>query len=398
MIVQHNISAMNANRNLGVTTGQLAKSTEKLSSGYRINRAGDDAAGLAISEKMRGQIRGLGQASTNSEDGISLIQTAEGALQETQSIIQRMRELSVQAANDSNTDDDRAQIQSEVTQLTQEVDRIATTSEFNTKKLLDGSVKGVTTKEVGKAGGEATFTNGKASLLALSAKGADLANKTDVVRLVAKSDITQTSALAGGFDTTALNGSTATVASSGTSDATVSLNGVTFKISGALNIKAGDVITLSTTKAVAAAQEEVGKEALRFQVGANFGQEVTLGVGSMKATDLDIVRTDAGHEGEALDVTSQKKASLAIKAFDNALQNVSKERAKLGAVQNRLEHTIANLDTSEENVQAAEARIRDVDMADEMTKYSKSNILMQAGQSMLAQANQANQGALSLLG
>lgn len=387
MIVQHNISAMNANRNLGVTTGQLSKSTEKLSSGYRINRAGDDAAGLAISEKMRGQIRGLGQASTNSEDGISLIQTAEGALQETQSIIQRMRELSVQAANDSNTDDDRAQIQSEVTQLTQEVDRIATTSEFNTKKLLDGSVKGVTTKEVGKAGGEATFTNGKASLLALSAKGADLADKTDVVRLVAKADITQTSALANGFDTTALHGSTAGVASLGTSDAEITLNGVKFKISGALNIKAGDVITLSTTKAVDAAEESVGKEALRFQVGANFGQEVTLGIGSMKATDLDIVRTDTGHEGEALDVTSQKKASLAIKAFDNALQSVSKERAKLGAVQNRLEHTIANLDTSEENVQAAEARIRDVDMADEMTKYSKSNILMQAGQSMLAQAD-----------
>lgn len=385
MIVQHNISAMNANRNLGVTTGQLSKSTEKLSSGYRINRAGDDAAGLAISEKMRGQIRGLGQASTNSEDGISLIQTAEGALQETQSIIQRMRELSVQAANDSNTDDDRAQIQSEVTQLTQEVDRIATTSEFNTKKLLDGSVKGVTTKEVGKAGGEATFTNGKASLLALSAKGADKADKTDVVRLVAKIDITQTSAVAiGSFDSTALNGSNASVATLGTSDATITLNGVNFKISGALNIKAGDVITLSTTKAVAAAQEEVGKESLRFQVGANFGQEVTLGIGSMKATDLDIVRTDTGHEGEALDVTSQKKASLAIKAFDNALQKVSGERSKLGAVQNRLEHTIANLDTSEENVQAAEARIRDVDMADEMTKYSKSNILMQAGQSMLA--------------
>jgi len=399
MVVQHNMSAMNANRNLGVTTGQLSKSTEKLSSGYSINRAGDNAAGLAISEKMRGQIRGLNQASTNSEDGISLIQTAEGALQETQSIVQRMRELAVQASNDSNTDDDRNQIQSEVNQLTQEVDRIATTSEFNTKKLLDGSVKGVTTSQVGKAGAEATFANGKATLVALSAKAADAANATDVVRLVAKVDI---SASGGNFnttnfDTTTLNGSTVSM-SFGASGSTVTLNNVNFKISGSTNIKAGDVITLSTTKAVASAAETTGKEALRFQVGANFGQEVSLGIGSMKAADLDIVRTDTGHVGEALDVSSQKKASLAVKAFDNALQKVSTERSKLGAVQNRLEHTIANLDTSSENVQAAESRIRDVDMAEEMTKYSKSNILMQAGQSMLAQANQSNQGALSLLG
>lgn len=398
MVVQHNMSAMNANRNLGVTTGQLAKSTEKLSSGYSINRAGDNAAGLAISEKMRGQIRGLNQASTNSEDGISLIQTAEGALQETQSIVQRMRELAVQASNDSNTDDDRNQIQSEVSQLTQEVDRIATTSEFNTKKLLDGSVKGVTTKQVGKAGAEATFANGKAALAALSAKAADAATATDVVRLVAKADVSSSGGnFAANFDTTSLNGSTVSLTYVA-SASTLELNGVTFKISGATNIKAGDVITLSTTKAVSAAEEETGKEALRFQVGANFGQEVSLGIGSMKATDLDIVRTDTGHIGEALDVSSQKKASLAVKAYDNALQKVSTERSKLGAVQNRLEHTIANLDTSSENVQAAESRIRDVDMAEEMTKYSKSNILMQAGQSMLAQANQSNQGALSLLG
>lgn len=399
MVVQHNMSAMNANRNLGVTTGQLAKSTEKLSSGYSINRAGDNAAGLAISEKMRGQIRGLNQASTNSEDGISLIQTAEGALQETQSIVQRMRELAVQASNDSNTDDDRNQIQSEVNQLTQEVDRIATTSEFNTKKLLDGSVKGVTTSQVGKAGAEATFANGKATLVALSAKAADAATATDVVRLVAKVDISASGGnfATSNFDTTTLNGSTVSM-TFGASGSTVTLNGVDFKISGSTNIKAGDVITLSTTKAVASAAETTGKEALRFQVGANFGQEVSLGIGSMKAADLDIVRTDTGHVGEALDVSSQKKASLAVKAFDNALQKVSTERSKLGAVQNRLEHTIANLDTSSENVQAAESRIRDVDMAEEMTKYSKSNILMQAGQSMLAQANQSNQGALSLLG
>lgn len=393
MIVQHNISAMNANRNLGVTSNKLAKSTEKLSSGYRINRAGDDAAGLAISEKMRGQIRGLGQASTNAEDSISLIQTAEGALQETQSIIQRMRELSVQAANDTNTDDDRQQIQAEIDQLTQEVDRIATTSEFNTKKLLDGSLKGATSKKDGAGSGEATFTNGKATLVALTAGAAKAATATDVIRLEAKTDITVAANFAGGFSTISINGNSASLSLSGT-DGIINFNGVNFKISGIVNIKAGDVITLSTTAAVASAPEQPGKEGLRFQVGANAAQEVTLNISSMKTSELNVVQATTG---EALDVTTQKKASLAIKAFDNALQSVSSERAKLGAVQNRLEHSIANLDTTEENLQAAESRIRDVNMADEMAEYSKSNILMQAGQSMLAQANQSTQGVLSLL-
>lgn len=394
MIVQHNISAMNANRNLGATSNKLSKSTEKLSSGYRINRAGDDAAGLAISEKMRGQIRGLSQASTNAEDSISLIQTAEGALQESQSIIQRMRELSVQASNDTNTNDDREQIQAEIDQLTQEVDRIATTSEFNTKKLLDGSLVGATAKKDGAASGEATFTNGKASLVALTAGAASAATATDVIRLEAKTDITTTSAFAtSGFSTISINGTSATLNLSG-SDGIINFNGVNFKISGITNIKAGDVITLSTTKAVSASPEQVGKEGLRFQVGANAAQEVTLNIGNMKASELNIVQDTTG---DALDVSSQKKASLAIKAFDNALQKVSSERAKLGAVQNRLEHSIANLDTTGENLQAAESRIRDVNMADEMAEYSKSNILMQAGQSMLAQANQSTQGVLSLL-
>lgn len=404
MIVQHNMSAMNANRNLGVTAGQLSKSTEKLSSGYRINRAGDDAAGLAISEKMRGQIRGLDQASTNSEDGISLIQTAEGALQESQNIVQRMRELAVQATNDTNTEDDRQQIQSEIDQLTQEVDRIANTSEFNTKKLLDGSIKGTVQKEDGKATGQATFANGKAALGTLTTGVGKGATKTDVIRIEVIKDISNTFAAgATHYKVTSLNGTTLTNISftdgdsaTGVKDGKLTVNGVEFKISGSSNMRAGDVITLSTTEKVANQEAEVaGKEALRFQVGANFGQEVSLSIKSMKAKDLDIVNEKSG---EALDVTNQKTASLAITAYDNALQKVSTERSKLGAIQNRLEHTISNLDTSAENLQAAESRIRDVNMATEMTKYSKSNILMQAGQSMLAQANQSTQGVLSLLG
>jgi flagellin len=441
MVVQHNISAMNANRNLGISTGALAKSTEKLSSGYRINRAGDDAAGLAISEKMRGQIRGLDQASKNSEDGISLVQTAEGALQETQSILQRMRELAVQASNDTNTDDDRTQLQNEIDQLTNEVDRIATTSEFNTKKLLDGSQAGSSTYHAGSAGVEGSFTNGYVKINQVDTSVANTVNRDDVIRISFRKDLVSVTA-----DTTlnlaevsnpstqpaatdegtyqSLNGSAISITISTGGNALVTISSaaysntaaligstaatnITFMISGATNIKADDVITISLTKMTATGAAESGNESMRLQVGANAGQEMDLSIASMKAKDLGIVKTsttldidgNAGANiGKALDVTSQAKASLAIEAYDGAIQRVSTQRAKLGAVQNRLEHTINNLDTSAENLQAAESAIRDVDMAEEMTNYSKNNILMQAGQSMLAQANQSTQGALSLLG
>ena len=423
MVVQHNMSAMNANRQLGISASNLSKSTEKLSSGYKINRAGDDAAGLAISEKMRGQIRGLDQASSNSEDGISLIQTAEGALQESQNIIQRMRELAVQAASDTNTDDDREQIQSEITQLTQEVDRIANTTEFNTKKLLDGSVAGATSFNSGKASAEGTFTNGTVSIKFDSA-GATSAYATSVDNVIritfdgwdndtikaSIDSLNKTTADGANIETTVTNdGKTVTITnaaygndddelkklSSGDLDATGS---ITFTIENSSNIKAGDVVVINLQKATATEQASTGKEALKIQVGANAAQEIDVSIASMKAKDLGITQTEAGKDGEALDVTSQKRASMAIEAYDNALQKVSNERAKLGAKQNRLEHTINNLDTSAENLQSAESRIRDVDMADEMTVYSKYNILQQAGQSMLAQANQSTQGVLSLLG
>jgi flagellin len=272
MIVQHNMASANTNRQLGITSGNIAKSTEKLSSGYKINRAGDNAAGLTISEKMRGQIRGLEQASTNAQDGISLIQTAEGALNETQSILQRMRELTVQASNDTNVTADREAITEELNALTEEVTRIADQTEFNTMKLIDG-----------------TFSAGK-----------DL------------------------------------------------------------------------------------------QIGANSGQNINFKIARMTASALEV-------EHVASAVASYGSSTAAVTVVQDALDTVSTQRSALGALQNRLEHTIANADNTAENLQAAESRIRDVDMAQEMVKYSKDGILQQAAQSMLAQANQSTQGVLSLL-
>jgi len=270
MVVQHNLSAMNTNRQMGVVSSSLQKSTEKLSSGYKINRAGDDAAGLSISEKMRSQIRGLNKASSNAQDGISLIQVAEGALNETHSILQRMNELATQAANDTNTSVDRTAIKNEMDQLTSEINRIQSTTQFNTMNLLDGS-----------------FTS------------------------------------------------------------------------------------------------------KNLQVGALSGQTIKISVTKMSASNIGV---------SGLAVSSNVKAGEAMRKIQLAIQSVSSQRSKLGAIQNRLEHTINNLNTTSENTSAAESRIRDTDMASEMVEYSKNNILQQAGQSMLAQANQANQGVLSLLG
>ncbi len=269
MVVQHNLSAMNTNRQMGMVTGALQKSTEKLSSGYKINRAADDAAGLSISEKMRAQIRGLDKASDNAQDGISLIQVAEGALNETHSILQRMNELATQAANDTNTDTDRGAIGAEMTQLKDEIDRIQSTTQFNTQNLLDGN-----------------FT---------------------------------------------------------------------------------------------------GKN---LQIGSLSGQTIAISISQMDAASLGV---------DGLDVTSNSAAGAAMSKIQAAIDTVSTQRSDLGALQNRLEHTINNLDTTSENTSAAESRIRDTDMADEMVQYSKNNILAQAGQSMLAQANQQTQGVLSLL-
>lgn len=280
MIINHNLMANNALRNININSNNASKAMEKLSSGLRINRAGDDAAGLAISEKMRGQINGLNQASTNAQDGVSLIQTAEGALNETTAILQRMRTLATQAANDTNASTDRGQIGKEIVQLQDEITRISTDTEFNTKKLLNGD-----------------FASGGANLT--------------------------------------------------------------------------------------------------FQIGANEKQFITLHIGKM---DAETLKVDAANVH--IDGTSTQTATLIsgmITTINNAINAVSTERANLGAHQNRLEHTINNLGVASENLTTAESRIRDVDMASEMSEYSKENILSQAAQAMLAQANQQPQQVLQLL-
>lgn len=391
MIINHNMMAINTHRQMGSIQGSQAKSTEKLSSGLRINRAGDDAAGLAISEKMRGQIRGLDQASRNAQDTISLIQTAEGALNETHSILQRMRELSVQSANDTNTQTERDAIQGEVSQLTEEINRIATTTEFNTKKLLNGDLKGLADAVDGKIDKEGTFKNGTVALGAITGNVSALA-LTDVVQITVKSESGAGAFTEHSFDFSSTLGAgiTVTVTSAGITISDGSA-GVMLAVTNDDDISAGDTITLAVSKTVAA-QTDASKQVVA-QIGANSGQTMGIGIDDMRSTALGVSKSD----GTALSVDTQAKAAGAIKLINNALESVSTSRADLGAYQNRLEHTIANLDTSAENLQASESRIRDVDMAKEMMNFTKQNILSQAAQSMLAQANQAPQGVLSLL-
>ena len=549
MVVQHNMSAANANRMMNVTTSSLSKSTEKLSSGYKINRAADDAAGLSISEKMRGQIRGLSKASSNAQDGISLIQTAEGALNESHSILQRMRELSVQAANGTETDDDREAVNNEIKQLQDELTRISDTTEFNTMKLLDGSQAGpkgvsstgnVTTgASIAKLkGATATITAGDASgatvtfgkeymnidgaVIAVdfsklseddknalkvkwadntsstvSKKAAEIFEKTinnaiDESGLSVEHVSVSASGTTGFKITSGSTGIDSVIKTDdanhmyGTSDANgvfaktfdtatkdleaagttkyngeaiaadkafyVEINGQKLVAKSAAVNNSDDMSTVAknlqdqinaaiadyNTNTVAARDEDDkskdvvvsvtkdgrlsitsesgsvslsdfgGEEVVKnlgldaastktaanggitLQIGANEGQTMNFGIDNMSAESLGV---GAGK----IDLSTQTKASTATTTIDAAIKKVSAQRSQLGAVQNRLEHTINNLDTAAENTQTAESRIRDTDMAKEMVEYSKNNILMQAGQSMLAQANQSNQGVLSLL-
>ena len=340
MIVQHNMSAANTNRQLGITNGNLSKSTEKLSSGYRINRAGDDAAGLSISEKMRGQIRGLEQGSTNAQDGISLIQTAEGALNEVHSVLQRMRELAVQGSNDTNVTEDRTSIYEEMEQLAKEINRIGCTTEFNTMKLFASAemIEGMQGDL-----GELEYNTDKASEKFESM--ISLANLDDEV-----------------------NANLQVGANSAQS--------IKFRMG-----------TLDTSK-------------LNYP-GAEDGEEVNLASfsdGVIEGGTLYNIKEklDAGVDSSSFEDV-HKAFTAAVTDIDIATSFVSKSRSYLGAIQNRLEHTIANADNTAENLQASESRIRDVNMAEEMVQYSKSSILQQAGQSMLAQANQSTQGVLTLL-
>ena len=528
MVVQHNLQAMNANRMLNITTGSQSKSAEKLSSGYRINRAADDAAGLTISEKMRKQIRGLDQASSNAEDGVSAVQTAEGALTEVHSMLQRMNELAVQASNGTNSEDDRKAIQDEIDQLTTEIDRVAETTKFNETYLLKGDTDGATTTktinahDAGLKGtltdvgtGTATFTaetindgdkvtvGGKeyivsanaqqGSAVAVTFTGADSYSDFGVV-VGGTTQTTAATATMGGSNTgaTAVSGTytgtlsgtftydgtkwsdgngnnitdltalgltlTGTAANNDTitlSAATTTTTGGTYKaftsekemlaaINAGKDIKKGDTTTAATDgadftslngadsdgkitttdlyKLMAKELEDassIGTDT-KASVTNNGDGTFTITEGSVQTkdklsfnlhvgadadmtnkinVDVDAMSAAAlGVKGINVSDDSGKSATYAVDAIADALSKVSSQRSALGAIQNRLEHTIDNLDNVVENTTSAESRIRDVDMAEEMVEYSKNNILAQAGQSMLAQANQATQGVLSLLG
>ena len=493
MVVQHNLQAMNANRMLNITTGTQSKSAEKLSSGYRINRAADDAAGLSISEKMRKQIRGLDQASTNAEDGVSAVQTAEGALTEVHSMLQRMNELAVQASNGTNSQTDRDAIQSEIDQLTTEIDRVAETTKFNESYLLKGDANGATKKmylEAHDAGLKGKLTDngdGTATFVMDALKAGDsvtIAGKSytiggtadDVDKLLTDNQITDTATkkvTVNGteytyYGETAATGTAGKINKGWYAKAPVAPTDPGKEVSGdyadlaAIKALAGATITAGTTsitlmtdavggaadgvddndssviskaKAYLLASEEllkanqIGDTEGNAAVNNTAGNAITLanGDGTFK---INLAQTEVAeklnfnlHVGSDADMTNKINvnietmnssylgikglnvsddtgvgATYAVDAIADALQKVSDKRSTLGAVQNRLEHTIANLDNVVENTTSAESRIRDVDMAEEMVEYSKNNILAQAGQSMLAQANQATQGVLSLLG
>ena len=387
MIINHNMNALNAHRNMGINNTAAGKSMEKLSSGLRINRAGDDAAGLAISEKMRGQIRGLTQASRNSADGISMIQTAEGALNETTNILQRMRELAVQASNDTNTTSDREEIQKEINALTEEVDRIANNTEFNTQKLLNGSKSGeegdLVREKVDEKKGvfEVTFAQDidNGDKINIDGKQITIKDKTKVADELAK-------ALDGkyevNYDTNTKKLTLTQEKGLDKEEMKVKLNGDETKVG--VNVK---------TKGVTARAEELSEGKVSVQVGANASQSMSIEIGDMRAQALKIVND----KGRGLSVETAQSANEAITAFDAALNAVSSQRANLGAVQNRLEYTISNLDNTAENLTSAESTLRDVDMAKEMMEYSKNNILNQAAQAMISQANQQPQNVLQLL-
>ncbi|EST55409.1 flagellin [Brevibacillus panacihumi W25] len=380
MRINHNIAALNTHRALSANTANSSKSLEKLSSGLRINRAGDDAAGLAISEKMRGQIRGLDMAQKNSQDGISLIQTAEGALTETHSILQRMRELAVQSSNDTNTDADRAELQKEIDQLIEEVDRIASTTEFNTQKLLNGDKSGI---------------NATTGSVKINEKTSDVFASVDFASSSASVDnnsynVRITSATTGGDYVVAWTdqkGQSGTVTVTGGAAGAITIggaDGVELTLNALSTLSIGKEATITARADV----NDIEDSSLTYQIGANSSQTMRVSIEDMSASALHI---------DGLKVDSASAAEASISAINKAIEDVSTQRAKLGAFQNRLEHTINNLGAASENLSAAESRIRDVDMAKEMMDFTKNNILTQAAQAMLAQANQQPQGVLQLL-
>ena len=413
MIINHNMGALNANRQMGINQANANKSMEKLSSGLKINRAGDDAAGLAISEKMRGQIRGLDQASANAQDGISLIQTAEGALSETHSILQRMRELSVQSSTDTNVEADRKAIQDEMNQLNQEIDRIANDTEFNTKKLLNGSLSA--NFQIGANENQTlslSINSMNSSSLGLNSKvtiekvSTTLNNKlNDGIYTVSGTDL-----LDSNKNVVAKIADKEATLSDGTTKITFTQNAIVdgsqIKISGegtkaelSLVLKPGQVNDKLSAGEYTISGTDVYKDDKKIGTLDAGGVKLTLN----DKTDIELntvfgaTKAVTSFTIAGADVSTSDIAQGTIKAINEAIETVSTERSKLGAFQNRLEHTIANLGTSSENLTSAESRIRDVNMAKEMSTFSKNNILSQAAQAMLAQANNQPQQVLQLL-
>lgn len=417
MIINHNMNALNAHRNMATNTSAAGKSMEKLSSGLRINRAGDDAAGLAISEKMRGQISGLEQASRNASDGISLIQTAEGALNETHNILQRMRELAVQGANDTNTSDDRVAIEEEMSQLTEEISRISETTEFNGQSLLQGTfsgsfqigansnqtiglqIGGTSANDLGLTGGVKLDHKPDPSASKLSEgnytikdAGGDLhlvdANNK-VVGKIDQGNIEQGKVtLADGTDLQLGHkvtvGATVKFDSKGSQVTLAKGTGSTYLAAGNYTVSGKNL--LNGDKLVGQIDND--------KIKLSNGKDVLLSDLNLKNADVAPGKT---FTITGVDISTSDNASGAITTIDNAINSISKTRSQLGAVQNRLEHTTANLDNTKENLTSAESRVRDVDMAKEMMTFSSKNILQQAAQSMIAQANQQPQNVLSLL-
>jgi len=398
MVVQHNLQAMNSNRMLGLTTSMQGKSTEKLSSGYKINRAADDAAGLSISEKMRKQIRGLDQASTNAQDGVSAVQTAEGALNEVHDMLQRMNELAVQAANGTNSESDRESIQNEIEQLTTEIDRVAQTTKFNETYLLigDGTGKHTINLNVKDAGFAISMTAAQKT----DAKNASLNSCTATLKTVQVG----TKITIGGKQYEILSSTDKAL------DSKTGIRNLKISQESCYNLIVSQMIIANNVGAMSGGESSVTREgmtltfkkgkqqvendlALSLHVGSDADEtnKITFKIQALDAAGLGIKHLNVADETGCA-------ATYAIDSIGDAIATVSAQRSGLGAIQNRLEHTIANLDNVVENTTAAESRIRDTDMAEEMVEYSKNNILAQAGQSMLAQANQSTQGVLSLLG
>lgn len=386
MVVRSNIMAVNAQRQLGMNNSQVGKALEKLSSGYRINRAGDDASGLAISEKMKAQIKGLDTASLNSQDGISLVQTAEGALTEVHNMLNRMTELATRAANGINEDSNRASLQKEVAKLQEEIDRISEGTNFNNLKLLDGSQT--------YAGNTALIGKGTANgVMGLSVEGGNLsADDTIIVNISADSV---------GTITVMASDNTVVFTTTQTGKGFYSITADVSKVTDESVKKAWAGVTINfsvdqacdTTKNYVAGQQQftAGKnESMQLQIGdtADSFNQLKVGIGSMSSAALGV---------DKVDISSQEGAAKAIDVIRNAIDRVSSQRASLGATQNRLEYTINNLDTASENLQSANSRIRDTDMAKMMMEYTKMNVLTQSAQAMLAQANQQPQSVLQLL-